>query len=117
MLASAQQLAWLAALVRCAVLASCVNCQPSAHTSMSCVLTGVLQSMGELDGILTFCEVAVPLVSRLAERFGLPGNTPDSVDAARDKHSTRAVMQARPCLDPICLRCAFLAAHPPLTSA
>lgn len=33
-----------------------------------------LQEVGELDGICTYCEMAVPLVSRLAERFGLPGN-------------------------------------------
>lgn len=52
-----------------------------------------LKSMGELDGICTFCEMAVPLVARLAERFGLPGNTPDSVDAARDKHTTRQRME------------------------
>ena len=38
----------------------------------------------------------MPLVARLAERFGLPGNTPDSVDAARDKHATRAKMSVRP---------------------
>ena len=33
------------------------------------------QELGELDGICTYCEMAVPLVARLAERFGLPGNT------------------------------------------
>lgn len=38
--------------------------------------------------------MAVPLVARLAEKLGLPGNTPASVDAARDKHSTRSVMAA-----------------------
>lgn len=38
-----------------------------------------------VDGICTFCEMAVPLVSRLAEALGLPGNTPEAVDAARDK--------------------------------
>ena len=42
----------------------------------------------------TFCEMAVPLVARLAEKLGLPGNSPQAVDAARDKHSTRAVMKA-----------------------
>ena len=53
-----------------------------------------MQSMGELDGLVTFCEMAVPLVARLAEKLGVPGNTPASIDAARDKHSTRAMMQA-----------------------
>lgn len=38
-----------------------------------------------VEGIATFCEMAVPLVSRLAEALGLPGNTPAAVDAARDK--------------------------------
>lgn len=57
-------------------------------------ILNVLQHFGELDGILTFCEMAVPLVARLAEHFGLPGNTPQSVDDARDKHATRRVMQA-----------------------
>jgi carnosine synthase len=41
--------------------------------------------LGGLDGITTFCEMAVPLVARLTEALGLPGNTPDAVDAARDK--------------------------------
>ena len=42
----------------------------------------------------TFCEMAVPLVSRLAEKLGLPGNSPDAVDSARDKHNTRSKMEA-----------------------
>lgn len=33
--------------------------------------------------------MAVPLVSRLAETLGLPGNTPEAVDAGRDKYATR----------------------------
>lgn len=53
-----------------------------------------LQDLGELDGVCTFCEMAVPLVSRIAESLGLSGNSPDAVDAARDKHSTRAKMAA-----------------------
>ena len=53
-----------------------------------------MQSLGELDGIVSFCEMAVPLVARLAEKLGVPGNTPASIDAARDKHCTRSVMQA-----------------------
>ncbi len=54
----------------------------------------VLQDLGELDGVCTFCEMAVPLVSRIAESLGLSGNSPAVVDAARDKHSTRAKMAA-----------------------
>ncbi|KAG2452311.1 hypothetical protein HYH02_003335 [Chlamydomonas schloesseri] len=52
----------------------------------------VRSSIGELDGITTFCEMAVPLASRLAEALGLPGNTPQAVDNARDKHATREIM-------------------------
>jgi len=50
-------------------------------------------SFGELDGICTFCEMAVPLATRLAEKLGLPGNTPAAVDAARDKYATRTKLQ------------------------
>lgn len=42
-------------------------------------------ALGGLDGVTTFCEMAVPLVSRLTEKLGLPGNSPEAVDAARDK--------------------------------
>lgn len=48
-----------------------------------------MQEFGELDGVCTFCELAVPLATRLAEKLGLPGNMPSAVDAARDKHATR----------------------------
>jgi hypothetical protein len=41
--------------------------------------------VGELDGVTTFCELAVPLASRLAEKLGLPHNSPQAVDNARDK--------------------------------
>lgn len=51
-----------------------------------------MQEFGELDGVCTFCEMAVPLVSRIAEKFALPGNTPMAVDTARDKHATRTRM-------------------------
>ncbi|EFJ50268.1 hypothetical protein VOLCADRAFT_89214 [Volvox carteri f. nagariensis] len=52
----------------------------------------VRSTIGELDGITTFCEMAVPLASRLAEKLGLPCNTPEAVDNARDKHATREIM-------------------------
>lgn len=48
--------------------------------------------LGGIDGVTTFCEMAVPLASRLAEKLGLPCNTPCSVDNARDKHATRDIM-------------------------
>ncbi|GFR47370.1 hypothetical protein Agub_g9079 [Astrephomene gubernaculifera] len=55
-------------------------------------LRDVRSRLGVLDGITTFCEMAVPLASRLAEKLGLPGNTPEAVDNARDKHATREIM-------------------------
>ena len=47
----------------------------------------------EVDAVSTYCEIAVPLVARLAESFGLPGNPSAAVDAARDKHATRVAIQ------------------------
>lgn len=72
---------------------------PQAHSSKSTFLTisppphitttqGIKtasKSVGELDGITTFCEMAVPLASRLAEHLGLPHNSVEAVDNARDK--------------------------------
>ena len=49
--------------------------------------------MGDLDGVTCFCELAMPLAARLCERLGLASNSPAAVDAARDKHATRAVME------------------------
>mmetsp|Transcript_6663 Transcript_6663/g.14559 ORF Transcript_6663/g.14559 Transcript_6663/m.14559 type:complete len:622 (-) Transcript_6663:138-2003(-) len=49
---------------------------------------------GTVDGVVTFVELAVPLAARLCETFGLPGPRPASVDAARDKHKTRAALKA-----------------------
>ena len=43
------------------------------------------KEVGDLDGITTFCELAVPLASRLAEALGLPHNSVEAVDNARDK--------------------------------
>jgi len=52
----------------------------------------VKKDLGELDGIVSFSEMAMPLVARLAEKLGLPGNPPSAVDDARDKHATRKLM-------------------------
>ena len=52
----------------------------------------VKRDFGELDGVCSFSEMAMPLVARLAEKMGLPGNSPDAVDAARDKFATRTKM-------------------------
>uniref|UniRef100_A0A6T1HZK7 ATP-grasp domain-containing protein n=1 Tax=Alexandrium monilatum TaxID=311494 RepID=A0A6T1HZK7_9DINO len=49
---------------------------------------------GTADAIATFVELSVPLVSRLCEALGLPGHRPAAVDAARNKHATRAALKA-----------------------
>lgn len=54
----------------------------------------VKKEIGDLDGVVSFSEMAMPLVARLAEKLGLPGNPPSAVDQARDKHQTREVMAA-----------------------
>lgn len=53
----------------------------------------VRSKLGDLDGIVTFCELAVPLAARLSERLGIPGNSPEAVDTARNKHAARACME------------------------
>ena len=50
------------------------------------------EATGPADGICTFWELSVPMVSRLAEATGLPGHKPEAVDIARDKHLTRKVL-------------------------
>ena len=57
-------------------------------------LQAVRRDVGDLDGVCTFCEMAVPLVARLAEALGLPGNPPSAVDTARDKSATRTTLEA-----------------------
>lgn len=49
---------------------------------------------GSVDGIASFVELSIPLVSRLSEALGLPGHLPSAVDNARDKHATRACLKA-----------------------
>jgi ATP-grasp N-terminal domain len=48
--------------------------------------------LSDLDAVVTFCELAVPLVARLAERLGLPSNSVEAVDTARNKYAARAAM-------------------------
>ncbi|KFM27308.1 Carnosine synthase 1 [Auxenochlorella protothecoides] len=52
----------------------------------------VKKDFGELDGVVSFSEMAQPLVARLIEKLGLPGNSSAAVDSARDKHATRRCM-------------------------
>ena len=56
-------------------------------------MVSVKKELGELDGVVSFSEMAMPLVARLSEKLGLPGNPPSAVDDARDKHATRRRMK------------------------
>ena len=57
------------------------------------ILKDIDKEIGGIDGICTFWEVAVPLVARLTESLGLPGNSSAAVDTARDKFQTRQRLQ------------------------
>ncbi|EER05758.1 conserved hypothetical protein [Perkinsus marinus ATCC 50983] len=46
-----------------------------------------------INGICTAIELAVPMVARLTEAFGLPGPGPHVVEAARDKYKTREALE------------------------
>jgi len=50
-------------------------------------------AIGQLDGIATVVELAVPLVARVADAKWLPGPKPEHVDTARDKRRTRQALQ------------------------
>ena len=50
--------------------------------------------IGNVDGVVTFAELAIPMVARLADALGLPGNPLHAIEAARDKHKTRELMAA-----------------------
>merc|ERR1712187_185304 len=47
--------------------------------------------VGEIAGVCSFFEVAVPIATRLAQALGLPHNAPLAGDNARDKHATRRI--------------------------
>jgi carnosine synthase len=49
---------------------------------------------GPADAVITFVELSVAMVARLAEHLALPGQTPDAVDTARDKHAARAALKS-----------------------
>ncbi|PNH05740.1 hypothetical protein TSOC_007967 [Tetrabaena socialis] len=77
-----------------------------------CAIKDARSAIGELDGITTFCEMAVPLASRLAEKLGLPTNTPQAVDNARDKKWAPVARLAR--LGLARLGCVVAPRNPPL---
>ncbi|KAK2080066.1 hypothetical protein QBZ16_002462 [Prototheca wickerhamii] len=49
-------------------------------------IEGVRRAFGELDGIISFSEMAQPLVARLVEKLGLPGNTAQAQLAEAGAH-------------------------------
>lgn len=79
--------------MRMRVPSSSIGCYSSVSSDTFWDALQVRADLGDLDGITTFCELAVPLAARLAEQLGLPGNTPAAVDTARDKHAARQCME------------------------
>lgn len=55
-----------------------------------------MQELGQVDGVLSFWELSQSLVSRLAERLGLPANPPQAVDTAREKQVGRTFLYLHP---------------------
>lgn len=51
------------------------------------------QELGNIDGIMTFVDMATPLTSRLCDALGYPGNAAVAVEVARAKHLTRAALE------------------------
>jgi carnosine synthase len=52
----------------------------------------VRRDLDQVDGVVTFSEIVMPLVTRLCSALGLPANSPASVDLARNKYATRQAM-------------------------
>jgi carnosine synthase len=52
-------------------------------------IQGVKENFGQLDGIVSFAELAQQLVAKLCDHFQVPGNSLQSVNAARDKYQSR----------------------------
>jgi carnosine synthase len=84
---------WSQTLVEEGVIENFVGLDMSDPTAVFKEALGILKDIdkeiGGIDGICTFWEVAVPLVARLTESLGLPGNSSAAVDTARDKFQTR----------------------------
>ncbi|WP_329460546.1 ATP-grasp domain-containing protein [Streptomyces sp. NBC_01497] len=47
-----------------------------------------------VSGVVTYMEHHVTAAARLAEQLGVPGNKPEAIAAARDKHRTRTLLAA-----------------------
>eukprot|EP00966_Prymnesium_polylepis_P062431 1448762-Prymnesium_polylepis.1 len=58
------------------------------------VIDRVRAEHGEISGVCTFFELAVPMATRLAQALGVPANPLSAVNSARDKHDTRRISAA-----------------------
>ena len=67
---------------------------PAVYNEALKIISEVDREVGGIDGICTFYEIAVPLVARLTEALGLPGNPSKAIECARDKYSTRKALEA-----------------------
>lgn len=65
---------------------------PDIEAQIVSIINGLDDEGLSVDGVTTFWETAVPLAARVAETLGLPGNPPDAIEAAKNKHQTRARM-------------------------
>ena len=54
-----------------------------------CPALSLQENFGQLDGIVSFAELAQQLVAKLCDHFQVPGNSLQSVNAARDKYQSR----------------------------
>jgi predicted ATP-grasp superfamily ATP-dependent carboligase len=61
----------------------------SAIESPGVVHVDQLEHLVDIDGVVAADDWGVPFAARLAERLGLPGNTPDAVTATLDKRVLR----------------------------
>jgi biotin carboxylase len=61
------------------------------------VLTALAEELGdrELRGVVTWSDAAVQTVARVAQAYGLPGQSPESADICRDKSRMREALAAR----------------------
>lgn len=70
-----------------------MNDPEALFTSLLKAIDDVSEECGGVDAVTTFCEVATPLVARVCAALNLPGNSPEAVDLARDKHAARQALK------------------------
>ncbi|MFC8448787.1 ATP-grasp domain-containing protein [Kitasatospora sp. NPDC057223] len=77
-------------------LAYCAGATRVDTRDATAVHRAALHVVGSLPvaGVFTYDETQVVLCARLAERLGLPGSPPETIEACRDKAATRAALTA-----------------------